>query len=278
VDIKRILKIKLPFLFLFGVSLFLVFSDFVLSQSLKNREDVLGVSKKAGIESNSGKNSPDVGAHVSKVKNTALEIKKIAKTEKEVGNVEVGDEIIKSVDEISYTSVDNINSLEEVANRPAWKSFLLGPDYKNLGQIRSNLVKTENQIKNIEKTMEKNMGEDESNALRARLGELEEERLTIFNYIDERDDGFSLFGWLAKLLSGYNKNIEEEEVLNQEVEIDVEDVEIEPEVGEEEDGVIEELNEDKEDENTGEPEENADTEVVEETEETEDTEVTEVTE
>jgi len=212
VDIKRILKIKLPFLLLFGISLFLTFSDFVLLQSLGDREEVLGASKKVGIESNLGKNNPDVGAHISKVKNTALEIKKIAKTEKETGNAEVGDEIIKSVDEISYNSVDNINSLEEVATRPAWKSFLLGPDYKNLGQIRSNLVKTENQIKNIEKAMEKNMGEEESAALRARLGELEEERLTIFNYIDERDDGFSLFGWLAKLVSGYNKNVEVTEV------------------------------------------------------------------
>jgi len=212
VNIKRILKIKLPFLLLFGISLFLTFSDFVLLQSLGDREEVLGASKKVGIESNLGKNNPDVEAHVSKVKNTALEIKKIAKTEKETGNAEVGDEIIKSVDEISYNSVDNINSLEEVATIPAWKSFLLGPDYKNLGQIRSNLVKTENQIKNIEKAMEKNMGEEESAALRARLDELEQDRLRISNYIDEKDDGFSLFGWLAKLVSGYNKNVEVTEV------------------------------------------------------------------
>lgn len=216
-NIKNILKIKLPFLFLFGVSLFLIFSDFVLLQSLKNNEEVLGVSKRVGVESSPGKsmgntksakNNPDVGAHVSKVKNITLDLKKIAK--EEVENEDIVDEVEDAADDISLSTVNNILPIEEVSDRPAWKSFLLGPDYKNLGAIRSNLVKTQNQIKNIEKTMEKNMGEEENNTLRARLGELEEERLTIFNYINEKDDGFSLFGWLAKLLSGYNKNIEED--------------------------------------------------------------------
>lgn len=227
-NIKNILKIKLPFLFLFGVSLFLIFSDFVLLQSLKNNEKVLGVSKRVGVESSPGKNmgnvktaknNPDVGAHISKVKNTTLEIKKIAKAEKESGDNETADEVIKSVDDITYNSVDSIKSLEEVDNRPAWKSFLLGPDYKNLGKIRSNLVQNRNEIRKIEKTIEKNKDEENANTLRARLGELEQERLKIFNYIDEKDDGFSLFGWLAKLMSGYNKNIEDEEDLGQEVEI-----------------------------------------------------------
>lgn len=216
-NIKNILKIKLPFLFLFGVSLFLIFSDFVLLQCLKNNEKVLGVSKRVGVESSRGKsmgdiksakNNPDFGAHVSKVKNITLDLKKIAK--EEVENEDIVEEVEDAADDISLSTVNNILPIEEVSDRPAWKSFLFGPDYKNLGAIRSNLVKTQNQIKNIEKTMEKNMGEEENNTLRARLGELEEERLTIFNYIDEKDDGFSLFGWLAKLMSGYNKNIEDD--------------------------------------------------------------------
>ena len=227
-NINKLLNQKIPFLFSFFVALFLFFSDMVILSTMLKKDNVLGVSTKSKVEkvkksNNSlvgeGFSKSDVNSHVSKVKNTVLEIKKIAKTEKEVGNVEVADEIIESVDEISYASVDNIGSLDEVDTRPAWKSFLFGPDYKNLGKIRSNLVQTRNQIRKIEKTMEKNMGEEESNTLRARLGELEEERLRIFNYIDERNDGFSLFGWLAKLMSGYNKNIEEEEDLGQEVEI-----------------------------------------------------------
>ncbi|HPD74396.1 MAG TPA: hypothetical protein PLX95_03935 [bacterium] len=227
-NIKDLLKIKLPFIILFAVSLFLIFSDFVLLQSIGKKEEVLGASKRAGAESgtvrnrisvSSADNIPDVGAHISKVKNSALEIKKIAKAEKESGDNETGDEVIKSVDDITYNSIDNIKSLEEIDKRPAWKNFLLGPDYKNLGKIRSNLVQNRNQIRKIEKTIEKNKDEEDANTLRARLGELEQERLKIFNYIDEKDDGFSLFGWLTKLMFGYNKSIEEEEDLGEEVEI-----------------------------------------------------------
>ena len=227
-NINKLLNQKVPFLFSFFLASFLLFSSAVLLEGVLKESNVLGASTKNKTEKNNksekgsvGKafNKPDVNSYVSKVKNTTLDIKKIAKTEKEAGNVKVGEEITKSADEVSFASVDNISSLDEVENRPAWKSFLLGPDYKNLGKIRSNLVQTRNQIRKIEKTMEKNMGEEDANTLRARLGELEQERLKIYNYIDERDDGFSLFGWLAKLMSGYNKNIEEEADLGQEVEI-----------------------------------------------------------
>jgi len=263
-NIKDLFKIKLPFIFLFVVSLFLIFSDFVLLQSIGKKEEVLGASKRAGAESgtvrnrisvSSADNIPDVGAHISKVKNSALEIKKIAKAEKESGDNETGDEVIKSVDDITYNSIDNIKSLEEIDKRPAWKNFLLGPDYKNLGKIRSNLVQNRNQIRKIEKTIEKNKDEEDANTLRARLGELEQERLKIFNYIDEKDDGFSLFGWLAKLMSGYNKSIEEEEDLGEEVEIS-EDTD----VSSDENESTEELDENEDD---GEPKSTEDTEVAE---------------
>ncbi len=277
-NIKNIFKIRLPFLFLFGVSLFLIFSDFVLAQTLGGGREVLGVSKKVGVESNAGKNksdeknaknNPDVGAHISKVKNASLDIKKVANAEKKAGNVEISEEIIESVEEISYASVENISSLEEVENRPAWKTFLLGPDYKNLGQIRSNLVQTRNQIRNLEKTMEKNMGEEESNTLRARLGVLEEERLKIFNYIDQKDDGFSLFGWLAKLMSGYNKSIEENADLGDEVEIHEEVEDIEEDIVEEGDNIEESVPEETDSLEEGIEEETENTETTETVEDTE---------
>lgn len=227
-NINKLLNQRVPFLFSFFVASFLVFSNTVLLENMLKEKNVLGVSTKSKEErvkksvSNSvvkGLNKTDVKEHVSKVKNATLDMKEVAKIKKEGGNSVVSEEITKSADEISFSSVDNIKSLEEVENRPAWKSFLLGPDYKNLGKIRSNLVQTRNQIRKIEKTLEKNSGDEDANTLRARLGELEQERLRIFNYIDERDDGFSLFGWLAKLMSGYNKSIEGEEDLGEEVEI-----------------------------------------------------------
>lgn len=275
-NINKMLNFKIPFLFSFFVAAIIVFSDIVLLKMVLNESDVLGASTKSRSEkvqkskSGVGLNKTDVNNHVSKVKNATLEIKKVAKIEKEVGNTKVGEEIEKSADEISYSSVENINPLDEVDNRPAWKSFLLGPDYKNLGEIRSNLVQTRNQIRKIEKTMEKNMGEEEANTLRVRLGDLETERLKIVNYIEEKDDGFSLFGWLAKLISGYNKNIEEEEDLDQEIDV-VEDTKTEDE--------LEELNENlDENEDNEENEETSDNDIDEEAEENENVEESEETE
>ena len=270
------LNFKIPFLFSFFVAAIIVFSDIVLLKMVLNESDVLGASTKSRSEkvqkskSGVGLNKTDINEHISKVKNATLEIKRVAKIEKEDGNTTVGDEIEEAADEISYSSVGNISPLDEVDNRPAWKSFLLGPDYKNLGEIRSNLVQTRNQIRKIEKTMEKNMGEEEANTLRVRLGDLETERLKIVNYIEEKDDGFSLFGWLAKLISGYNKNIEEEEDLNEDVEI-VDDTEIEDGIEEEGEGL-------DEDDGSEENEESGDNDIDEEAEENENVEESEETE
>ena len=275
-NINKMLNFKIPFLFSFFVAAIIVFSDIVLLKMVLNESDVLGASTKSRSEkvqkskSGVGLNKTDINEHISKVKNATLEIKRVAKIEKEDGNTTVGDEIEEAADEISYSSVGNISPLDEVDNRPAWKSFLLGPDYKNLGEIRSNLVQTRNQIRKIEKTMEKNMGEEEANTLRVRLGDLETERLKIVNYIEEKDDGFSLFGWLAKLISGYNKNIEEEEDLNEDVEI-VDDTEIEDGIEEEGEGL-------DEDDGSEENEESGDNDIDEEAEENENVEESEETE
>lgn len=141
--------------------------------------------------------------HAIKVKEIVMGLEEIAVEEGEVGDEEVGEEIEDIAEDIENIAVDATESIDELEERPGWKTFLLGTDYKNLGQLRSTLVHSENNIRKITQTMARVEGADSDTALQERLGELNQERNRIVQIIQEEEGKFSLLGWVSKLLSGY---------------------------------------------------------------------------
>jgi len=210
---KNILKQEVPFLMTFALAGLITISNIVLMEDMLTRRQVLGTStnnrseksvKAKNVKEKNKTEKINTKVHITKVKNATLDMKQVAKIEKEKGNIEVGDEITKATEEISVAAVESIKPIEDVEKRPAWKKFLLGPDYKNLGQLRSNLVHTNNGIRKIEKAMEKVEEVPGDAVLQSRLVELKQERAKIMTVINQEDAGFSLFGWLSKLIFGYN--------------------------------------------------------------------------
>ena len=147
--------------------------------------------------------SPKAQSHAIKVKEIVLGLEEVALEEVETGDEEVGNEIGDVAEDIEEVALDTTESMDEIEDRPAWKTFLLGTDYKNLGQLRSSIVHTDNSIRKITQTMARVEGADSDTALQERLGELNQERTRIMEMIKSEEDKFSLFGWLSKLISGY---------------------------------------------------------------------------
>ncbi|KKP69221.1 MAG: hypothetical protein UR66_C0001G0103 [Candidatus Moranbacteria bacterium GW2011_GWE1_35_17] len=112
-------------------------------------------------------------------------------------------------------------AIEEVENDGVAKKFFLGPDYKNLGQLRSELVQNRNQIRKLIQainTLAQN-GED-TLALQSQLAILTQERERFKTIIATNQEGFSLFGWVARFLNNYEEtpiNETEENELTEEV-------------------------------------------------------------
>lgn len=148
-------------------------------------------------------------------------------------NVEVKNKVKKQVEAVVAEEEANqeqtTEAIEEVENDGPVKKFLVGPDYKNLGQLRSALVHNRNQIRQMTmaiNTLTQN-GEDAS-ALTAQLALLTQERERIKNIITTNQDTFSLLGWVARFLNNYEQtpvDDAEEEKLIDEVEEAVENSE-----------------------------------------------------
>ena len=89
-------------------------------------------------------------------------------------------------------------AFEKVQSRSKIKTFLIGSDYRNLGALRSEMVKTKNRIGQLNRLIENatNMVE-----IQTQIQTLEQEQTKIENFVKEQENRFSLFGWLVKLFT-----------------------------------------------------------------------------
>ncbi|MDH4330342.1 MAG: hypothetical protein OEV93_02200 [Candidatus Moranbacteria bacterium] len=179
--------------------------------------DLKGVAKKEE-EKNKNKNKGDDQQEMEQNQN-GLE------------NEEVVTEMEEVAEEIAETSEETAEAIEKVESRNKFKKMLVGTDYKNLGQLRSSLVKNENQIRKLTRVAEKTQAGETDTIVDEQLIALMQERERIKAVIQENQDGFSILGWAVKLFGGYtDEEIDEEteeqleedvlEVIENEVEID----------------------------------------------------------
>ncbi|KKP78104.1 MAG: hypothetical protein A2271_02105 [Candidatus Moranbacteria bacterium RIFOXYA12_FULL_35_19] len=134
---------------------------------------------------------------------------------------EIAGELEEVAEETEETQDETVEAIEEVEQQNAFKKFLIGTDYKNLGQLRSSLVHNENQIRKLTRLSGSIEDGEVETAVTAQMTLLMQERERIKNIIMENEDGFSLLGWAFRLINGYPKDsIDEqnEEALVQEVE------------------------------------------------------------
>lgn len=88
-----------------------------------------------------------------------------------------------------------------VESRSKIKTFLIGSDYKNLGALRSEMVKTRNRIDQLQRLVDKTTIAEDKTILQDQIAALKLEQTKINNFITLNESKFSLFGWLAKLFN-----------------------------------------------------------------------------
>ena len=90
-------------------------------------------------------------------------------------------------------------SIDKVEKRGKVKTFFFGSDYKNLGDLRSEMVKTRNQIDQLKRLADKAENDQDKAELQSQIQVLEQEQTNINNFITSNESKFSLFGWAVKL-------------------------------------------------------------------------------
>lgn len=76
--------------------------------------------------------------------------------------------------------------------------FLFGPDYSNLGQLRSEIAKNEAQIKKLESMPMDNLDEESKIMIKDAINQLVKQQENIKAIISDGESKFSLFGWVFR--------------------------------------------------------------------------------
>jgi hypothetical protein len=176
----------------------------VLGTKVKNEE-----SKTTGNSKNTGKDTQitkgvtsQAKKHEENMSTVVTKLEEVAKIEEAQGNTEVSEEITELADTSETVTSDTVEAIDEIETRPTWKTTLLGPDYKNLGQLRSALAHNDNAIRKLTKTFGE-VTTESTTAVQTQLTTLLQEREQIYDIVKVEESRFSLLGWVTRFLTGY---------------------------------------------------------------------------
>jgi len=113
----------------------------------------------------------------------------------------IGDQV-RAIANAQNGSKDNVaNEIDKIKNRSGLKTFFIGTDYKTIGQLRSEMVTTGNQIGQLNKLLGQTTDAADKATLQAQIQVLTQEQQKINDFIKANESKFSLFGWFVKLFS-----------------------------------------------------------------------------
>lgn len=113
----------------------------------------------------------------------------------------IGEQVRVIAQELNQSASTSIQAIEKVQTRSKIKTFLVGSDYKNLGELRSEIVQNQSRIEQLTQTMSKIKNMADQVDLENQIENLKAEQTKIDNFIKDQEGKISLFGWLNKLIN-----------------------------------------------------------------------------
>lgn len=136
------------------------------------------------------------GSHRNNIENVIKVLERVAEKEKKIS--EKAKEIAKEKNESKDIIVDAVKKEE---NRSKFKTFLLGSDYKNLGVIRSEIVKANNSLEKLIKISDEVVDPTVKEELTAQSDIIKAELTKLENFVNVNESKFSLLGWFVKMFN-----------------------------------------------------------------------------
>jgi hypothetical protein len=152
---------------------------------------------------NGTKTKENAALHRQNITKVVGNLKKVAQDEEMEGNTEVSNQIEEVAQDEEVEADEVTNAIDEVENRPKWKTLLFGTDYKNLGQLRSHLAHNTNSIRKLVGIQTQVSNQENEANVDDQLSTLLEERNRIVGIITDHENDFGLLGWVSRLLTGY---------------------------------------------------------------------------
>lgn len=171
---------------------------------LNNSQTDINTSSVKGknVQVNEGDNNSKTPKPEANNKYLENSIKKLEKIESRIQNKEIKTQITQVIEEEEQADENIDTSIASMEARPGYLKVIMGGDYKNAGQVRSEIVHLRNQISKLNRIQDK-VSPQEDTSIGETIKILQDELLVIDTKLMENLEGFSLFGWLNKLLAGF---------------------------------------------------------------------------
>lgn len=111
----------------------------------------------------------------------------------------VGPEVRLIAKQMASSTASTSDAMKRVEDRNLVKTLLLGGDYKSLGELRSQLVTTQNSINRLIKARDKAKDPTVKAALDVQISGLQGAASSTMDFIQSHESTLSLFGWMTKL-------------------------------------------------------------------------------
>lgn len=166
-------------------------------------------------EADESKGETNAQVHKIKTQSVVQNLERLAAKEENKGSekeLKAKNMIRQAVRNQEQIQTSTAESIEKVEKRSKVKSFFLGTDYKNLGQLKSNLVQNRNEIMQLTRAMQSIENSEELETIQEQVQVLMQERERIKAVVANNEGGFSLFGWVFRFMNNYDlKPISEED-------------------------------------------------------------------
>ncbi len=132
----------------------------------------------------------------SQVANAVQEILQVADR-----NGGIGQQVRIIAQNQNQNQIELEKNVEQIQNRGAIAKFFIGPDYGGIANTQKLLEQTREQIRQLNQIMTQLSNKGDQQQLTEQIQVLERANQEIENIISDAQKGFSLFGWLNKILS-----------------------------------------------------------------------------
>jgi hypothetical protein len=109
------------------------------------------------------------------------------------------------VREIARNYEEDNNKIEDglkaIKNRGQFRKFILGPDFKKIGETEEMLARHTERLNELKQLSSQATTDEDRSLLEQRIYEMETIKMEIEKEVLEEQKGFSLFGWLNKLIN-----------------------------------------------------------------------------
>lgn len=169
---------------------------------------------------NSGKNKNNDMEIEKRISDTLINgLRKVADAEEEAGNTQASKRLGTMIEQRMREQEQTMEAIGKIENRNKFRTFLTGTDYGSLGDLRSAMVQNRNQIRKLIQMLGQVQSGESESIIKDQIGTLLQERTNFKAIVQGAENQTSLFGWMLKIVNGYENGIyeEEEHELEQEV-------------------------------------------------------------